>query len=277
LLLAVGVVFVLIAFAANSVLCRLALHQTQIDPASFTTLRILSGAITLFILIVLKRRAFSLAGSWSAALVLTFYAITFSYSYVGLSTGTGALLMFGVVQLTMIATGVYNGERIGLLAGVGWVLAAMGVVILVLPGVTAPPIGKALLMVCAGVGWGAYSLLGRGSKDPFADTAGNFIRALPAVLVMSAIAWRSRSLDFAGVEYAVLSGAIASGLGYVVWYAVLPRLRAIVAANLQLAVPVLAALAGALMVGEAITARLTIAGVLVIVGIALAVRRVRSA
>ena len=265
--------FALIAFAANSILCRMALRQTSIDPATFTSVRIVSGAITLWILVQLGNRRGSVGGTWASAFALLAYAIGFSFAYVAITAGTGALLLFGAVQLIMIASGSAAGERINLRIACGWVLAMAGLVTLVFPGVSAAPAAQSALMLCAGVAWGIYSLRGRRSGDPLRDTAGNFARAVPGALLISAILWRRSSWDEMGVVLAVLSGAIASGLGYAAWYTALPRLRAIAAANLQLSVPLLASLGGVVFFAEPITLRLAAASVLLLGGIALATRK----
>jgi drug/metabolite transporter (DMT)-like permease len=265
--------FALLCFAANSVLCRMALRQPHIDPASFTSIRLVAGAVTLWLLGRTRAQRSSRAGSWRSALALVGYAITFSFAYLGLTAGTGALLLFGAVQVVMIAVGFFAGERIVAATAVGWVLAVAGLVLLLLPGISAPPPVDALFMLVAGVAWGIYSLRGRGSTDALGDTAGNFLRAVPAALLISALFWSRRAADTEGVILAALSGSIASGLGYAAWYTALPRLGAIAAANAQLAVPVIAALAGVLLFGEPITLRLVASTVLVLGGTALALHQ----
>jgi drug/metabolite transporter (DMT)-like permease len=270
---ALGAIFVLLAFAANSVLCRMALRNTSIDPASFTSVRLLSGALTMWALVRLTRPGRPLGGDWRSAGALLMYAVAFAFAYVSVTAGTGALLLFGAVQLIMISAGLFAGERIDWGIALGWMVAVSGLVLLVLPGVTAPPTLKAIMMLCAGIFWGVYSLRGRRSVDPLCDTAGNFVRAAPGALLVTALMWPHASLDRAGILLAALSGAIASGLGYAAWYRILPRLSAITAANMQLSVPVIAALAGVLLFDEAVTLRLAISSVLVLGGIAVATRR----
>jgi drug/metabolite transporter (DMT)-like permease len=266
--------FALIAFAANSILCRMALRETSIDPASFTSVRLVAGAITLWVLVRLGNRTSSVAGNWISSFALLAYAAAFSFAYVAVTAGTGALLLFGAVQLTMILAGLAGGERIDLRIALGWMLAVAGLVILVFPGVSAAPPAAGALMLGAGVAWGIYSLRGRRSSDPLRDTAGNFVRAVPGALLLSALTWRGYSLDREGVALAVLSGSLASGVGYAAWYTALPRLRAIAAANLQLCVPLLTSVAGIVLFGEPITARLATASVLLLGGIALATQRI---
>jgi len=271
---ATATVFALLCFAANSVLCRTALRQPHIDPASFMSIRLCSGALTMWVL--LRARAGQqqkVAGDWTSALVLLAYAVTFTFAYLGLTAGTGALLLFGAVQVAMIAAGFAGGERIDLTIACGWLLAVAGLILLLLPGISAPPPLDAVLMLIAGIAWGVYSLRGRRSQQPLADTAGNFVRSVPGTLLVSTLFWAHRSADFEGVVLAALSGSIASGLGYLAWYSALPRLGAIAAANAQLSVPVIAALAGVALLGEPISGRLALASVLVLGGTAVAVRR----
>jgi drug/metabolite transporter (DMT)-like permease len=255
------------------VLCRMALRSAHIDPASFTSIRLVSGAVTLWLLVQLGRRPQTPGGSWWSALALLAYAIPFSFAYVGLTAGTGALLLFGAVQVVMLGAGFLAGERIDRLLVLGWLTAVAGLTLLLLPGIAAPPTRQALFMLLAGVAWAIYSLHGRGSKDALGETAGNFVRAAPGALLLSALLVAHRSADPSGMVLAALSGAVASGLGYAAWYTALPRLGAIAAANAQLSVPVIAALAGVALFGEPITGRLVAAAVLVLGGSALAVRR----
>ena len=265
--------FALLAFAANSVLCRMALRQAHIDPASFMSIRLLSGAAAMWLLARPRARRRALGGNWLSAGALMTYAIAFTFAYVGLTAGTGALLLFGAVQVVMIAAGFRGGERVDRTIITGWLAAVAGLILLLLPGISAPPALDAILMLVAGIAWGLYSLHGRLSTDALGDTAGNFVRVVPATLVVSALFWARRSADTEGVLLAILSGALASGVGYAAWYTALPKLGAIAAANAQLAVPVIAALAGVILFGEPITTRLAVSSVLVLGGSALAVRR----
>ena len=263
----------MVAFAANSVLARLALKTTAVDAATFTGVRLLAGAVV--VAVVVRARGRRMGGSWPSAAALFVYAAAFSAAYLSLAAGTGALLLFGAVQLTMIGWGWVRGERLSALQGVGAVAALAGLVVLVAPGVQAPPLGAALWMAASGVAWGVYSLRGRGETDPAGATAGNFARAVPlaAGLALAVTAsGRGLVLDPAGVGWAVLSGAGTSGLGYVAWYAVLPSLRAASAATVQLSVPVIAALGGVALLGEPVTARLALASAVTLGGIALVVR-----
>jgi len=271
----------LCAFAANSILCRLALQRGTIDAVSFTTLRMLAGAAMLMALLAWTRggRNGGVAGSarargdWRSALALYGYAIAFSVAYLALPAGTGALLLFGAVQLTMFAVALGRGERLDPVQWLGLALAAGGVAGLLWPGLAAPPIGSAALMLLAGVAWGVYSLRGRGSQDPLADTAGNFLRGAPVALGVSVVFVSTMRIDPVGAAYAAASGALASGLGYAVWYAALRGLSATRAATVQLAVPVLAAVGGVGLLDERFTSRLALASVAVLGGILLVVIR----
>jgi len=284
----------MIAFASNSLLCRLALKHTTIDAATFTFIRILSGAVALWLLLEIRtrlrferaasllfegassspgvtRRSSLKSGNWPSALALFVYAAAFSFAYVDLSVGTGALLLFGAVQASMILWGFSKGERLDAIQVVGFVAAVIGLVVLVFPGLSAPPLIGSILMLVAGVAWGIYSLRGKGVQNPASVTAGNFVRAVPfsAVVWIIFVPWTH--VDSAGVSYAVISGAIASGLGYVIWYSVVPSLKATSAATVQLSVPVLAAAAGILLLGEPLTLRYLLASVAILGGIALVV------
>ena len=262
----------MLAFAGNSLLCRAALRDSQIDPASFTALRLFAGALVLWLLLYTRKRAATVPGNWAGALSLFIYAAAFSYAYLHLDAGAGALLLFGAVQLSMIAWGLLRGERLHRLQVVGLVLAAAGLVALLLPGTSTPSLSASCLMVLAGIAWGAYSLLGKGTPDPLAATAGNFIRTLPIVAVLCLVALGSLEWDSAGVVYALLSGGLTSGIGYAIWYAAMPGLAAIQAASVQLSVPLLTALAGSVLLGESLTGRLMLAGVAILGGIALVLR-----
>jgi drug/metabolite transporter (DMT)-like permease len=262
----------MIAFASNSLLCRAALRQTTIDAASFTLVRIVSGAICLAILATFRRRSLRRSGNWPSALALFGYAALFSFAYLRLPAGTGALLLFGAVQTTMIFWILKKGERLQLAQIAGLLLALAGLVALVFPGLSAPPLGAAALMLGAGTAWGIYSLRGKGGGgDPLLATAGNFLRAVPLAALVSLLMLRSVNLDRLGIAYAVLSGAIASGVGYAIWYTALPGLKGSGAATVQLSVPVLAAAGGIIFLREPITLRFAMASVAVLGGIALVI------
>ena len=261
----------LIAFAGNSLLCRLALTRTSIDAASFTTIRIASGAMALLLIVRLRPGPRHTGGSWPSALALMVYAAGFSFAYVRLTAGTGALLLFGAVQATMITVGVIRGERLSPLQTCGLLLAYAGLVDLVLPGITAPPVISAALMISAGIAWGVYSLRAKGAGDPTAVTAGNFVRAVPMALLVSVLALSIRSVNAAGAMFAITSGALASGVGYAVWYTALRDLRATTAATVQLSVPVIAAIGGITLLHEPLTSRLLLSAAAILGGVALVV------
>ena len=289
--------FALIAFAFNSILCRLALRGEEADAAGFTVVRLVAGAVTLIVFsyVVSSGRnlsgsegalsddplsgtlptgrvsAFKLRGSWPSAFFLFAYAICFSFAYLGLTAGTGALILFGSVQMTMIAVAIFRGERPPVLEWLGLAVAVSGLVYLVFPGLESPPLNSSLLMAAAGASWGFYTLRGKGSTDPLGDTAGNFVRSIPMIAI-AAIPFLSKiQLSNRGITLAVLSGAVTSGIGYTVWYAALKFHTSTRAAVLQLAVPVIAATAGVLLLDEAATFRLGIAAALILGGIMLTI------
>lgn len=265
-------VLALLAFAGNSILCRLALGEAAIDPGSYTAVRLLSGAVTLWLITaVVRGRRAGASGTWTGAGLLFLYAAAFSFAYVSLSAGTGALILFAAVQFTMIAAGLRSGERPLLIEWVGWALAVAGLVYLLLPGFAAPPVSASFLMAAAGIAWGFYSLLGRGVGDPISATAGNFLRAVPLALIVVALQLPWLALTPIGILWAALSGAVTSGVGYVIWYAVLPRLTATRAATVQLAVPIVAALGGVLFLAEQISTRLLFSAAAILGGIGLAI------
>jgi drug/metabolite transporter (DMT)-like permease len=278
----------MVAFASNSLLCRAALKQTRLDAASFTFVRIFSGAAALCIIVEAQKRftghrhdstkgqktpqtAWIKAGNWTSAFALFVYAAFFSLAYNTLSAGTGALLLFGAVQATMILWGLRKGEQLDSVQIVGLVVAMTGLIVLLLPGLSAPPLIGSVVMLAAGVAWGVYSLRGAIASDAIAATAGNFLRAIPFAILTSLIAIGWTNLDSLGLIYAVTSGTVTSGLGYVIWYAALPGLKATSAATVQLSVPVLAATGGILFLQESITVRYVLASLAVLGGIFLVV------
>jgi len=275
--------FALLAFAFNSILCRLALRGGEADAAGFTMVRLAAGAVTLLGITIISgiaRRGKSQVpllragfrnGSWVSALWLATYAVLFSLAYLGITAGTGALILFGSVQLTMLAVSIARGERPPLLEWLGIAVAIGGLVYLVLPGLAAPPLNSSILMAIAGAAWGLYTLRGKKSNDPLADTTGNFLRTLIVVPVLALIFWSSLHLTPQGTLLAILSGAVTSGIGYSIWYAALKHHTATRAAVLQLSVPVIAAILGIFFLAETANLRLVISGALVLGGIGLTI------
>jgi drug/metabolite transporter (DMT)-like permease len=261
----------MLAFAGNSLLCRQALKHTNIDAATFTSLRIASGALMLWLIVRMRSNGRNGAGNWPSAFALFAYAAGFSFAYLSLPAGTGALLLFGAVQATMIGYGLWLGERLRRWQMIGLALALGGLVGLMLPGVSAPPFMGSLLMLAAGVAWGIYSLRGRSGGDATRVTAGNFLRAVlfAGGLSLATLPWAS--LDQAGFWYAIASGALTSGIGYAIWYTALGGLKATLAATVQLSVPVIAAFGGIAFLDEPLTLRLLVASVAVLGGIAMVI------
>ena len=262
----------MVAFAANSLLCREALASGEISAGSFTLIRLVSGAIILFLLSTTrslrKHSAFQLGGSWLSASALFVYAAGFSYAYLSLGAATGALILFGAVQLTMVLSGLLRGERFSALQWLGMLLAVSGLCWYLLPGAEAPSFSGAVLMLLSGIAWGLYSLWGRGAQSPLAETAGNFLRAVPFGIVLIFFTAQGEYFSSQGVLLAIASGALASGLGYALWYAVLPSLKAMSAAMVQLSVPVIAAFGGLLFLQEPLTLSFALVSLLVLGGIA---------
>lgn len=269
---AVLTAFALIAFAANSVFCRLALGEGAIDAAGFTAIRLVSGALVLLILVKTTRKTSDAdhRGNWTSAFMLFLYAVTFSFAYISLNTGTGALILFASVQATMIIFAIWKGERLSLWGSLGLFLALGGLIYLVFPGLEAPSPSGAALMVVAGIAWGIYTLRGRGVGSPTVVTTDNFSRSIPFVVLISLIFFQNLHMTVRGTLYAVLSGGLTSAIGYVIWYAALGGHSATSAALVQLMVPVLAAMGGVAFLSEPVTARLLFASAMIIGGVALA-------
>ncbi|WP_220465488.1 DMT family transporter [Colwellia sp. BRX10-3] len=266
-------VFALFAFAANSVLCRLALGENAIDAASFTSVRLLSGIIILLALLSLTNKVnkpktkSKSTGSWLAASMLFIYALAFSFGYISLDTGTGALILFGAVQITMILTNVISGNKLYLTEWFGLTIAFSGFVYLIIPSLTTPSLTGFIMMSISGIAWALYTLLGRKSKDPLGDTTYNFVRTCPFVIALIIFGFNGGHITSMGFILAVLSGAIASGIGYFVWYIALAGLSVTQAAVLQLFVPIIAAIGGVVFTSELITLRLVESSALVLGGI----------
>ena len=262
----------MLAFAGNSILCRMALRDGSIDPASFTSIRLLSGAVALLLIVRLTSKDTSIRdhGGWISALMLFFYAICFSYAYISLSAGTGALILFGFVQATMIAIALWSGDRPSVSEWLGWLLAFSGLVWLLMPGIEAPPAVGATLMALAGIGWGVYSIRGRLETNALVSTCSNFVYSIAFVVVLSAMTITSADITNRGVVLAIISGALTSGVGYVIWYAALNYLSAMQAALVQLSVPAIAAAGGVILLAEPVSLRLLTSGILILGGISLA-------
>lgn len=260
----------LAAFAANSILCRMALETAAVDPARFTTIRLLSGAISLGIIgcfFKASHNRIDSSGNWISALMLFFYATAFSFAYLRLSTAMGALILFGGVQVTMLSWGLFKGERPNFLQYGGIATAAAGFVYLLLPRIERPSLTGAVLMAAAGISWGIYCLRGQGLHDPLAVTGGNFIRTLPMLIPLNIFLFRDLDISLQGMVLGILSGALASGMGYVVWYKALKTLSTTRAATVQLLVPVLAALGGVAFLHEVVSTHLIVAALLILSGI----------
>lgn len=265
--------FAMLPLAANSWFCRAALRDTGIDAASFTSIRLVSGALMLWLLVQLSRNTHSGAGNWPSAFALFGYAVLFSFAYLSLTAATGALLLFGAVQITMIAAALGRGERLNGAQSFGVALAFAGLVGLLLPGLSAPPLAGALMMIGAGAAWGVYSIRGKSAGNPTRVTAGNFLRTVPITAALSLAMLGDVSIDAAGFWYAVASGALTSALGYVLWYTVVPMIEATTAATVQLSVPVIVAIGGVVLLGEPITVRLVLASAAVLGGIGLVISK----
>jgi drug/metabolite transporter (DMT)-like permease len=266
--------FALIAFAFNSILCRMALRTGEADAAGFTAVRLASGAVALIVISYFfskGKSANATRGNWISAFFLFAYAICFSFAYLGLTAAAGALILFSSVQFTMIAVALFRGERPHRLEWLGLVIAIAGLVYLVFPGLSSPPLFASVLMTSAGIAWGFYTLRGKGSSDPLGDTAGNFIRSVPMIVIAAIPFFSQVNLSTRGLVLAILSGAAASGVGYTVWYAALKHHTATRAAVLQLSVPVIAAFGGVLLLSEVLSTRLLIASALILGGIAMTI------
>ncbi len=261
----------LVGFASNSLLTRAALATHELDPATFTLVRVLAGAVTIVVLVALRGRPATERGSWSSAAALAGYAIFFTLAYNRINASVGALVLFGAVQTTMMSVGLVRGERLGAIDWIGVALAIAGLLVFAVPGVTAPdPLGTAMMAI-GGACWGVYSLAGQRARDPLAETAGNFIRALIPIAVFAAVSLPSRHVTTPGVLLAVVSGSLASGVAYTIWYAVLPAVAAWRAAIVQTGTPLLTAIAAIVFLDETFTVRLLIASALVITGVLLTV------
>lgn len=261
----------MVAFAGNSVLCRLALKGMHADAISFSSLRLISGAIALFLFIAITSDSRKFEFKWLNALLLCIYVFSFSIAYVSLNTGAGALLLFGTVQLVMTVWGIAQGEKLIILKITGILGALAGIAILLLPGAERPSLYAAIMMVIAGLAWAFYSITGKKITDAAASTGGNFILAIPVALIIPLFFRSHLHIDIYGLVLGVLSGAITSGGAYLLWYSLLPLLRSTTASTIQLSVPCLATLGGILFLGETLTVRILLASVIILAGIGLVI------
>jgi len=259
----------LLAFAANSVLCKLALGTTAIDAASFTMIRLLSGAFALILILKVQRKPISTSKrkNWLSGVMLFLYAITFSYAYNSLDTGTGALILFGAVQITIIAHSIILGNKLHMLEWFGALISFTGFIYLMQPGVSSPSLVGFLLMSTAGIAWGIYTVRGQRSKSPLPDTTFNFLKTIPFIVILWIISSKNTHFTIEGVLLAIVSGGITSGIGYTIWYMAIRGLSSIQTAVVQLLVPVIAAFGGVLFISEIITLRLTISSLLILGGV----------
>tara|TARA_Y100000034_G_scaffold126889_1_gene178838 strand:+ start:1201 stop:2037 length:837 start_codon:yes stop_codon:yes gene_type:complete len=262
----------LIAFAGNSVLCRVALGEEQIDAAGFTAVRLISAALFLYLLFSFKRIKKPLLsyGHWWSSLMLFIYAICFSFAYLTLDTGTGALVLFGSVQICMLTVSKLTGERFSSLELIGLAMAVIGFIYLVLPTLSTPSLSGFVLMAMSGIAWGGYTLAGKKSLQPSLDTTMNFMRTIPMAMITLLFIDFS-SITNKGLVVAILSGIVTSGIGYIIWYKALPLLSNMQAAVTQLLVPVIAAFGGLVFISEPISMRLVVASILVLGGVLLVV------
>lgn len=266
------ILFALTAFAANSVLCRIALKAPHIDASSFSGIRLLSGALCLLILSLFQKKNKKPEFNWLNALLLCVYVFTFSIAYVSLNTATGALLLFGAVQIVMAGWGFYRGEPLTLAKGVGIAAAIIGICLLLLPGAETPPLNTALLMMVSGIAWAIYSLRGKQVRHALNATTGNFLLALPLSLMIMLAIGKPVEIDATGMVLAIVSGAVTSGAAYIVWYSILPHLSSTTASTLQLCVPCLAAFGGVIFLSETITLHMFISTAVIILGILLVIQ-----
>lgn len=254
-------------FAANSVLCRLALLEYRMEPVSYTAVRLISGAIMLWLIMAFRHKNVFKSGNWQGAVTLFIYMACFSWAYVELPTAVGTLIIAVAVQTTMLGCGFFMGERPSRQQGLGIGIALVGLVFLLLPGLTAPPLFSSLIIFISGSSWGLYCLCGKGVSDPTASTAGNFVKAVPLALLMMICLPSQVSFANPGIWYALAAGALASAGGYVIWYMVVVRFTVTVAAVVQLSVPVITAIGGVLFVNEPITLRVALSSAAILGGI----------
>lgn len=269
------IIIAMLAFAANSVLCRLALAGQQIDPMSFSVLRVLSGAVVLMFLYFAHRRRSKkpLKIEWNLknAIYLAVYIVAFSIAYLKINAGVGALLLFGTVQLSMVAYGIFHGEKINLMCGIGLVVAVLGILFLLLSGANTPNLFYSLIMMISGLAWAAYSIAGKTMRSPLSSTLANFVLAVPVVSLGFVLFAKNVLILPQGIVLALLSGGLASSGAYILWYSIVQKIDRITASTVQLFVPCLAILGGSLFIGEIPNLRMIIATVIVLIGILLVI------
>ena len=261
----------MLAFAANSVLCRLALAEQQIDPMSFSLIRVCSGAAVLLLLYIFSVQKAKIQWNIKNGFSLALYIVAFSMAYLHIDAGVGALLLFGTVQLSMVGYGLCHGEKINIQRGAGLGIAILGIFILLLPGATAPNLVYVAIMVLSGIGWAMYSIAGKNMQNPLASTLANFVMAIPFVLLAYVAFYTQSFAKPQGVLLAVLSGGLASSGAYVLWYAIVKHIDRVTASTVQLSVPCLAILGGSLFIGETIGLRIVLSTVIVLLGIFLVI------
>ena len=266
------IMIAMLAFAANSVLCRLALAGQQIDPMSFSLIRVCSGAIVLLVLYLFSAQKAKIEWSVKNGFFLALYIVAFSLAYLHIDAGVGALLLFGTVQLSMVGYGLCHGEKINLRRGAGLCIAIIGIFILLLPGADAPNLVYAAIMVLSGIGWAMYSIAGKNMQNPLASTLANFVMAIPFVLLAYAAFYAHSFTQPQGVLLAVLSGGLASSGAYVLWYVIVKQIDRVTASSVQLSVPCLAIMGGALFIGETLSWRMIMSAIIILAGIALVMR-----
>ncbi|XQS17092.1 DMT family transporter [Citrobacter telavivensis] len=261
----------MIAFAANSVICRIALKENHIDAILFSNLRIISGAITLYLLMLLRPGSRKPEFNGLNAVLLFVYVITFSIAYVSLNTAAGALLLFGTVQLVMTGWGIIRGEKTTLKKSTGILFALIGIGILLLPGATPPPTFSAMMMTLSGIAWAAYCIAGKTVSDASSATTGNFILSVPAVILVSLFSYNSFQFDTTGILLAIIAGSVTSGCAYILWYSLLPQLSSTTSSTIQLSVPCLATLGGVIFLQEPLNLQISISSLIILSGIGLVI------
>lgn len=265
------ILLAMIAFATNSVLCRLALTESKIDPISFSLIRVSSGAFVLFVWWLLSKHRVKIQWNFNNGIFLAIYILAFSYAYLKIDAGIGALLLFGTVQLTMVFFGVFHGEKLNIKRGLGVFIALLGIVLLLLPGASTPDLFYSVMMIISGLAWAAYSLSGKAMDHPLSSTLANFVIAVPLILMVRFFLLEDVSTNWQGVILAILSGGLTSSVAYVLWYSIIKRIDRITASTVQLSVPCLAIVGGSLFIGEPVTLSIILSTIIVLLGILLVI------